>query len=94
MVADGRTIDPRDLIPCDVIYPDRCGENYEVLYNRTQRWIYFSNMTTNEALIFKGYDSCLDSQARIFPHSSFDHPDTDPSTPNRGNIEVRMLAIV
>lgn len=59
-------------------------------YNPNHRWWYFPNMTRDEVLLFKFYDSDQ-SQAWRAPHTAF----RDPSYPNastRKSIEFRTFA--
>ncbi|MEM8501413.1 MAG: CmcJ/NvfI family oxidoreductase [Pseudomonadota bacterium] len=93
-LADARSIDRHDLVACDVIYPDRTGENYELLFRSTQRWCYFRNMMRDEILLIKGYDSLEDGCARFTPHSAFKSLHTPLSAPDRWSIEVRVLLLM
>lgn len=54
------------------------------------RWWYFSNMTREEALLFKFYDSDHDVTWRC-PHSAF-YDDSLPDTHVRESIEIRLIA--
>ena len=57
------------------------------------RWAYFSQKDNNEALIFKQYDSQVNSVARFIPHAAFDLPEIASDAPLRESIEVRCLVI-
>lgn len=89
-VIDAGSVRSSDLVPTDLVYPDRIGEIYEVAGNPAHRWYYFSNMNEQEVLLIKGYDSRTDV-ARFTPHSAFDHPDAPVGAPPRRSIEVRSL---
>jgi hypothetical protein len=93
-VADASTIRFEDLVACDLIYPDRIGEIYEVRPHEAQLWYYFPYMTPDEVLVFKGYDSSRGVRGRCTPHSAFVHPDQAPGAPPRHSIEVRVLALL
>lgn len=93
-IADASTIAPADLIACDIVYPDRVGEIYELRHHPRQRWYYFPKMRPSEALVFKGYDSGMDAAARFTPHTSFAHPETRPDDPPRRSIEVRTISFL
>jgi hypothetical protein len=93
-IADGSTIAPSDLVACDIVYPDRVGEIYELRHHPRQRWYYFPKMRSFEALVFKGYDSGDDISVRFTPHTSFSHPDTRPDDPPRRSIEVRTISFL
>lgn len=78
--------------------PDRlpvkaCSEEiYLVRHSNRHRW-YYSAMNLNEVLVFKQYDSLINSVSRFTPHVAFDHPDATEAAPLRESIEVRCLAI-
>lgn len=90
-MADGTTVAPEDLIASDLIYPNRSGETYSVKYNPNHRWFYFPEMTADEALLLKCYDSASDGRTRFGPHTAFVDPTTPPDTPPRESIEIRAL---
>lgn len=90
-MADGSTVAPDDLIASDLIYPNRRGETYSVKYNPNHRWFYFPEMTADEALLLKCYDSATDGRTRFGPHTAFVDPTTPPDTPPRESIEIRAL---
>jgi hypothetical protein len=90
-MADGTTVAPEDLIASDLIYPNRRGETYSVKYNPDHRWFYFPEMTADEALLLKCYDSATDGRTRFGPHTAFVDPTTPPDTPARESIEIRAL---
>jgi hypothetical protein len=90
-MADGTTVAPEDLIASDLIYPNRSGETYSVKYNPNHRWFYFPEMTADEALLLKCYDSAADGRTRFGPHTAFVDPTTPPDTPPRESIEIRAL---
>jgi len=91
-LIDARTIAPGDLIASERRFPDRVGEIYLVQHNPAHRWTYFPQMTRDEALVFKVYDSEADGRARWGGHSSFDDPTTRPDAPPRESIEIRAFA--
>lgn len=90
-ICDARSIAPRDLIPTERRYPDRVGEIYHIAYNPAHRWVYFPEMTRNEALVFKCYDSDR-NVARFTAHSAFQDPTSPPEAPPRESMEARLLA--
>lgn len=56
-----------------------------------QRWFYFPNMTKDEVLVLKTYDSKgLQPSNGVGAHSSFDFPDTDLSLV-RESVEARVI---
>ena len=88
-IADAQSIDPADFIPIIRKSPGRDGEISHVKYNPAQRFVFFSNMTPNEALLFKVFDSATDGRARFTAHSAFDLPDS--GAPPRESIELRLF---
>ena len=90
-VVDGASVSPSDLVPAQIVYPDRVGEILQVRHRSEHRWYYYPEMTDNEVLLIKGYDSREDGQARYAPHAAFDHPDTQATDHPRKSIEVRAL---
>jgi hypothetical protein len=91
-LCDARSIKADDLRLTNLLYPDRIGEIYHALYNPAHRWFYSPRMTTDEAILIKGYDSARDGRARFTFHSAFDDPQTPKNPPPRKSIEARVLA--
>ena len=50
-VRDAQSIEARDVIACDLVYPHRVGETYAFTYNPNHRWFYFPQMVPDEALL-------------------------------------------
>ena len=90
-MLDGTTVKDGDLVASDLIYPNRSGETYSVKYNPGHRWFYFPEMTPDEAILLKCYDSATDGRTRFGPHTAFVDPTTPAGTPPRESIELRTL---
>jgi len=91
-VCDARSIPHEDLGLAHLIYPDRVGEIYQGVFNPDHRWFYAPQMTPDEIILIKGYDSETDGRARFTLHTAFDDP-TSPENPRpRKSIEARVLA--
>jgi hypothetical protein len=90
-VCDARTVGFDDLVPSDLVYPNRVGETYQVIYNPAHQWFYVPEMRADEALLLKCFDSKTDGRARFAPHSAFTDPTAPPDAPRRESIEVRAL---
>jgi hypothetical protein len=90
-MCDGQSVEPGDLIASDLIYPNRSGETYSVKYNANHRWFYFPEMTADEALLLKCYDSATDGRTRFAPHTAFIDPTTPADAAPRESIEARTL---
>ena len=92
-LADAASVRPDDLIATDQLFPDRVGEIYHLAHDPAQRWYYAPEMTPDEVLLIKGWDSLTD-RARFTPHGAFDLPDTAEDAPPRESIEVRTLVVI
>jgi hypothetical protein len=90
-LCDAASVPAEDLVASDLIYPNRNGETYSVKFNPAHRWFYFPDMTAEEALLLKCYDSATDGRARFAPHTAFVDPTTPDSAPPRESIELRTL---
>ena len=72
-------------------YKDRTAETYHISFNPRHEWFYFPEMTRNEALVFKVFDSDT-SVTEFTAHTSFEDPNTPPDAPFRESIETRTFA--
>ena len=90
-MLDGTTVKEGDLVASDLIYPNRSGETYSVTYSPEHRWFYFPDMTPDEAILLKCYDSATDGRTRFGPHTAFADPTTPADAPPRESIELRTL---
>ena len=91
-ICEAASLDKGDLIASERRYPDRVGETYQISHNPAHKWFYFPEMTRNEALVFKVYDSMIDGRARFTAHTSFPDPLSPPDAEPRESIEIRSLA--
>ena len=89
-VADATSVPDSDLVPVQLVYPDRVGETYTVRPNPDHRWHYLSEQTPREVLLIKCFDSKVDGRARRVPHSAFVDEANAGESP-RESIEVRAL---
>lgn len=92
-LVEAQSVAPEDLVAADLVYPDRTGEIYYAAPNPAHRWTYFPDMTPEEALLIKCYDSLNDGRARFSLHSAFDDPTSPRDAAPRQSIEVRTLAV-
>jgi hypothetical protein len=90
-LCDATSVAADDLVASDLIYPNRSGETYSVKFNPEHRWFYFPEMTADEALLLKCYDSATDGRARFAPHTAFVDPTTPLDALPRESIELRTL---
>ena len=93
-VCDARSVAPQDLIASDLVFRDRRGETYNLVYNPSQRWFYAPAMRPDEVLLLKCYDSRDDGAvARFAPHTAFIDPTAPEDAPPRESIELRTFVI-
>jgi hypothetical protein len=90
-MCDASTSSTKDLVPVKRLAKDRTGEIQLATYNPKHRWFYFPQMTADEALLFKTYDSAEDGRARYTLHTSFDDPSAPRNAPVRQSIETRCF---
>ena len=62
-----------------------------VTFDPEHRWYYVPEMTADEVLLLKCYDSKTDGRARFASHTAFTDPTTPPNAPPRESIELRAL---
>jgi len=97
-MCDARSIVADDLIIMERSRPQgpastkRVGELYHLAFNPNHQWHYFPKMTRDEVLIFKTFDSDLESRSRFTAHAAFEDPTSPPDAPERVSIDVRALA--
>lgn len=93
-VCDARSVAPQDLVASDLVFRDRRGETYNLIYNPGQRWFYAPEMRADEVLLLKCYDSRDDGAvARFAPHTAFIDPTAPQDAPPRESIELRAFVI-
>lgn len=96
-VCDARTVSTADEEQAEAILDlpgsDEPFRSMTTVYrpNPDNRWTYFSNMTVDEALVFKAWDSDPARPQRV-PHSAFANPLVGPDAPSRSSVESRVLA--
>jgi hypothetical protein len=95
-LCDARSVAPRDLLLADAVFdaldgPEWSFEGLVIAANPDHRWVYWSNMTPDEALIFVTNDSEPGYPHNV-PHVAFDDPTCPPNAPARGSIEMRGIA--
>ena len=90
-LCDASTVAPADLVAVRRESRTRIGEIQQALYSPTHRWYYFPQMTMDEALLIKTYDSADDGRARFTIHTSFDDPNAPDDSPARESLETRCF---
>ena len=107
-LCDASTVCNDDLVVFEIHYADRIGENYFSKHNQKHKWFFYPNMTIDEALLIKQWDShgnlpaCeeqgSDTMEASLPctfsfHSAFEPPNVREDAPDRWSIEVRCVVI-
>jgi hypothetical protein len=95
-VCDARSVSPVDLMAADAVFdtpgkPEWSFEGLVIRHNPAHRWSYFSNMTCEEALVFKTNDSDP-GQPHNVPHTAFNDPSCPTGVAPRASIEMRAIA--
>lgn len=90
-LCDARSVEPDDIQNCTITLGDMTWENTTYLHNRDHRWFYCSDMTPDEAYIFRSFDSDRDRQVHV-PHTAFEDTSCPADAPPRESFEVRFFA--
>lgn len=103
-MCEGPTVPLTDIVTFEIHYADRVGENYFAAHAKDHRWFYFPEMTRDEAILLKCWDSAGKDFAapelsadKTVPatfsfHSAFEDPSSLPGADDRESIEVRTVA--
>ena len=98
-LCDAQSVRPEDLVVFEIHYQDRVGENYFAKHAPRHRWYYYPEMTRDEALLIKQWDSAgslarsqgarADAGEGVAPctfsfHSAFEDPSSRPMPPTGG----------
>ena len=81
-----------DMIKMSLRYRDRTGEIFVMRHSPAHRWWYFPDMTPENVILLKTYESETDGRARFLGHSAFEDPNTPPNALVRESIEIRTMA--
>ena len=107
-LCDAASVHPDDLVVFEVFYSDRIGENYLAKHADSHRWYCYPELTRDEALLIKQWDSagglarskgakadamCPDAPCSFSFHTAFEDTTTAPDAPDRWSIEVRCIAL-
>lgn len=95
-LCDARSVEPSDCVNSDCVVdpsdePELRFENCIFRFNPDHRWGYFSNMTRDEVLVFKGFDSDTNRAGGV-AHVAFNDPNCPVDAPARESIDVRVIA--
>lgn len=92
-VMEPSSLNRDDMVPYEMRFPDRTGENYGLKYSPGHRWYFFPRMVKDECLVFKTWESRKDRPRYCF-HTAFKDLDEPADAPPRRSIEVRAVAIM
>lgn len=98
-VCDANTFRKEDLYERAFIFKIRTGYTYSVKYNPEQKWYFFPEMTPEEALMFKVFDSEVPPPEGgphyTTPHAGIKDLATENSDkPPRESVEIRTIVIL
>jgi hypothetical protein len=88
------SIAPGDLLDCDAIFDPLDGSpewgfaNYLLAENPAHEWFYYSDLSRDEAIVFKTSESDP-ARAQLMPHGAFDNPLAGDDAPPRVSLEMR-----
>lgn len=89
-MCDVTSSPPEDFFKLYLRYRDRTGENYVMRHNDKHNWYYFPDMTPEQTILLKTYDSDKD-KAQFVGHSAFEDPTSKPDAPYRESCEIRTI---
>lgn len=107
-LCDGKTVEPEDLVVFEIHYQNRIGENYFAKQAEDHRFYFYPEMTRDEAMLIKQWDSLgtlaltdgklSDGSEKDRPctfsfHSAFTDLSVPDNAPDRWSIEVRCIAL-
>ncbi|PQA86990.1 hypothetical protein CW354_15895 [Marinicaulis flavus] len=95
-LCDARSVAPEDLIEADAVFdqegqPDWSFAGLVVGASPRHRWVWFPDMSIDEAIIFVTNDSAP-GRPHCVPHSAFDNPLCPADAVPRASIEMRAIA--
>jgi hypothetical protein len=96
-LCDFRSVAPDDMIKGEAAFDDEQGQvgwTFEAMlfrYNPAHRWCFYSDMTRDEVLVFKRYDTERSSPWFV-PHTAFADPTAPSDAEPRASIEMRTIS--
>ena len=94
-LCDLRSLHAADFVTADSHgasgSPDEDAEFSLLRYGEGQLWGYFPDLTVDEVVVFKQYDSAMDGPSGV-PHSAFDNSGAAAGSVPRSSIVVRVFA--
>ncbi len=94
--CDSRSVRREDCVEADAHFdgegPKWTMEAWAIAHSPDHRWYYFPDMSAEEAVIFKTYDSDA-GKARFVAHGAFDNPLAPADCAPRHSLETRVRAM-
>jgi len=90
-VCDASSVRPESHVATPLVRPDFASEFTTLAHDPAQRWYYLPDMTRDEVIVFKNYDSDAAMPPFAF-HGAFADPTAPPDALPRESIEVRVVA--
>ena len=96
-LCDFRSVRAEDLVIAEAAFDDEQGhvswtfEAFLFAHNPAHRWHYYPDMTRDEVLVFKRYDTDK-SLPWFVPHSAFEDHSIGPEAVPRASIEMRTIS--
>lgn len=91
-ICDGASVHDTDIHVVDYTLPTLPFQTIKlgiVHFNPAQYWYYFPEMTANECMLFKSYDSAVHCNPKT-AHSAFDDRRAYPNATPRESVEARF----
>lgn len=94
---DNQSLDEKDLVKAKIAFNDmktgekHQGEIFALKQNPNQKWYFYPEMDSSEAMLIKGFDSDQ-SKARFSMHTAFPLADQNENSTPRQSIETRTYA--
>ena len=98
-VCDMRSVNPVDIVFVDGVNTGDVRQfkkvvSQNVIFNPNQRWYYFPDMTDDEVLLIRQYDTRQEElNLRTVFHTAVNDPNVGADAPMRSTIEVRMQCV-
>lgn len=92
-LCDQRSVDEHDWVFGNTVEPGmEQGSPYTTsVFNREQKWHFFSDLTSDEVIVFKQYDSRPGAPMGCL-HGAFRWPEELPTAIPRASMELRIFA--
>ncbi|USW50650.1 Putative glutathione S-transferase, Thioredoxin-like superfamily, glutathione Transferase family [Septoria linicola] len=89
-MCDVKSTPPEDFFKLYLRYKDRTGENYVMRHSDRHQWYYFPDMTKDQSILLKTYDSDT-NRAQFVGHTAFDDPTSPKDAIARESCEIRTI---